>query len=447
MFKHSRNNTSTMLSTLRFCIMLLAICLSLASSLVIQTSLAQDALTASEPAIGVMSTELTQASIVPAELELRLQPLTKSELKEVASAWIEIARTKTNEVVGMMIRLRSAKGDQANKLRQEIAEQTAQRDGFLKKLGLVVNAWETKRGNAELIADYRAYGNSLVAAEVRQSDWRTIINRLKTWLTDWDGGMKWLITSGLFLVSILFVVAIARLVRRLARRSFSRIPNLSRLLQSFLDQVVYLLAIAVGLMVALTLLGFNITPLFAIFGGASFIAAFALQDTLGNIASGLMLMSNRPFDQGDFVDIAGTAGTVKSMSIVATTVSTPDNQLIVIPNSKVWGNIITNVTASPTRRVDLVFGIGYGDSIPKVQSVLEDVVNNHPLVLSDPEPVIRVHELAKSSVNLIVRPWVNSENYWTVYWDLMQQVKEQFDANNISIPFPQRDLHLHKTEL
>jgi small conductance mechanosensitive channel len=154
-------------------------------------------------------------------------------------------------------------------------------------------------------------------------------------------------------------------------------------------------------------------------------------------------MINRPFDEGDYVDIAGTAGTVKSVSIVATTVVTPDNQVIVIPNNKVWGNIITNVTTSPTRRVDLMFGIGYGDSIPKAQAALADVVSSHPLVLTDPEPVIRLHELADSSVNFVVRPWVNSADYWTVYWDLTQQVKERFDADGISIPYPQRDVHVH----
>jgi small conductance mechanosensitive channel len=193
-------------------------------------------------------------------------------------------------------------------------------------------------------------------------------------------------------------------------------------------------------------MGVDATPLFAVIGGASFITAFALQDTLGNLAAGLMIMINRPFDEEDFVDIAGTSGTVKAMSIVATTVATPDNQFIIIPNSKVWGSIITNVTASPTRRVDLVFGIGYDDSISEAKEILADVVNRHPLVLKDPEPVIRVHELADSSVNFIVRPWVKSNDYWTVYWDLTQQVKEQFDAKGISIPFPQRDVHLHNVE-
>jgi small conductance mechanosensitive channel len=170
--------------------------------------------------------------------------------------------------------------------------------------------------------------------------------------------------------------------------------------------------------------------------------AFALQDTLGNLAAGLMIMINRPFDEGDYVDIGGVAGTVKAVSIVSTVVTTPDNQVIVVPNSKVWGNVITNVTASRTRRVDLVFGIAYEDSIEEAQRVLEAVVRAHPLVLPEPEPVIRVNALGASSVDFVCRPWALSSDFWTVYWDLTRQVKEAFDKAGISIPFPQTDLHV-----
>jgi small conductance mechanosensitive channel len=155
-----------------------------------------------------------------------------------------------------------------------------------------------------------------------------------------------------------------------------------------------------------------------------------------------MIMINRPFDEGDYVDIGGVAGTVKAVSIVSTVVTTPDNQVIVVPNSKVWGNVITNVTASETRRVDLVFGIAYEDSIEEAQRVLEAVVRAHPLVLPEPEPVIRVNALGTSSVDFICRPWALSSDFWTVYWDLTRQVKEAFDAAGISIPFPQTDLHV-----
>ncbi len=196
-------------------------------------------------------------------------------------------------------------------------------------------------------------------------------------------------------------------------------------------------------MIVLSALGVDITPMFAIFGGGAFILAFAMQETLGNLAAGLMIMINRPFDEGDYVSIAGLGGTVKHVSIVSTEIITPDNQIIVIPNSKVWGDVITNVTASKTRRVDMIFGIGYNDPIEKAQSVLERAVAAHPLVLKDPAPVIRVHELADSAVNFIVRPWTKTSDYWAVYWDLHRTVKEAFDDAGISIPFPQTDMHVH----
>ena len=252
-------------------------------------------------------------------------------------------------------------------------------------------------------------------------------------------GFRILVIAGSLFV--LFVVA--RIVRAWARSAFYRIPTLSKLLSSFLVMAVYWLTIAFGLMIVLAALGVNITPLFALVGGASFIIAFALQETLGNLAAGLMIMINRPFDEGDYVQVAGLGGTVKHVSVVSTTVITPDNQVIVIPNSKVWGDVIINVTASDTRRVDLVFGIGYDDSIESAQKVLEEVVADHPLILKDPAPVIRVNELADSSVNFIVRPWTKTSDYWTVFWDLQRAVKEAFDTRGISIPFPQTDMHLH----
>jgi small conductance mechanosensitive channel len=130
------------------------------------------------------------------------------------------------------------------------------------------------------------------------------------------------------------------------------------------------------------------------------------------------------------------------MSLVSTTFLTPDNKVEIVPNGKIWGDRITNITTNPTRRVDLTFGIGYGDDIDKAEKVLTEVVSNHPLVLKDPEPTIKLHELGDSSVNFVVRPWVKSADYWTVYWDLTKSVKQAFDKEGISIPFPQRDIHI-----
>jgi small conductance mechanosensitive channel len=133
------------------------------------------------------------------------------------------------------------------------------------------------------------------------------------------------------------------------------------------------------------------------------------------------------------------------MNLVSTTVTTPDNQIVVVPNGEIWGGVITNVTGSNTRRVDMIFGISYTDDIAKASGILEHIVSTHDLILKDPEPTVKVHELADSSVNFVCRPWVKTADYWTVYWDVTRTVKERFDAEGVSIPFPQRDVHLYKT--
>jgi small conductance mechanosensitive channel len=192
------------------------------------------------------------------------------------------------------------------------------------------------------------------------------------------------------------------------------------------------------------MLGINVGPLLAAIGAAGFIIGFAFQGTLSNFAAGIMILIYRPHDVGDFVDIGGTFGIVDAMTIVSTTLMTLDNQKVVVPNNMIWGDKITNVTGRDTRRVDMVFGIGYSDDIAKAQSILEEIVLKHEAILKDPEPVVRVHELADSSVNFVVRPWVKTENYWDVYWDITRTVKERFDAEGVSIPFPQRDVHMHQ---
>jgi small conductance mechanosensitive channel len=386
--------------------------------------------------------ELVNPEMSVEELTLRLVPLTREEIAPVADAWLGLVRDQTQEVIEAEIAALSAEGEGANVFSQRAAEIANARDQLFRKLVTVVDAWEKKGGDADAIAAIRAYRSSIIVEETRTADAETLGRRALAWATSREGGIQLAIDVAVIVVALLVVLIVARLVRRGARRAFGRIPNLSKLLQAFLAMAVYWVVLAVGLMIALSAIGVDISPVFALFGGAAFIIAFALQDTLGNLAAGLMIMINRPFDEGDYVDIAGTAGTVKSVSIVATTVTTPDNQVIIIPNSKVWGNVITNVTTSPTRRVDLTFGIAYEDSIEQAQEVLERVVAAHPLVMRDPAPVIRVGALGESSVDFIVRPWVKGGDYWTVYWDLTRQVKEAFDKAGISIPYPQRDVHM-----
>lgn len=202
----------------------------------------------------------------------------------------------------------------------------------------------------------------------------------------------------------------------------------------------------IGILMALSQIGISLGPMLAGLGVAGFIIGFALQDTLGNFAAGGMILIYRPYDVDDFIEVAGASGLVKKMNLVSTTIATFDNQTLVVPNSKIWGDVIKNVTAQKVRRVDLLFGIGYSDDIPHAERVLKDIVANNDKVLEKPEPVVRLHELGESSVNFIVRPWVRTEDYWDVYWSITRAVKVRFDEEGISIPFPQRDVHHYNAQ-
>jgi small conductance mechanosensitive channel len=425
---------------------LLMLIAALACVIPTEFSRAQEATgdSADAPAIS-LAPELTKPGISSAELDVRLVPLTKIELKQLAEDWAKIVKSKTEEVMEAQVAIAHRGSNVADAARERLTQLVDERKQLFDKFSAILNSWEKKAGDDKAIADYRAYRNAIVVEEARTADFETLVAKAVSWLTSEDGGIHLAKSIGMFLLSLFGLLLVAGIAGRSSRLWINRIPNISKLLQAFLVSVVYWIVFAVGLMIVLSALGVDITPLFALIGGGSFVAAFALQDTLGNLASGLMIMIYRPFDEGDYVDVGGVSGTVKTVSIVATTVTTPDNQVIVIPNKNVWGNIITNVTASDTRRVDLVFGISYDDSIPDAIRVLEETVGAHPLVMKDPEPTVRVNELADSSVNLICRPWVKTSDYWSVYWDLMHQVKERFDDVGISIPYPQQDVHVKDT--
>jgi small conductance mechanosensitive channel len=376
------------------------------------------------------------------ELQLLTAPLTLVQLTAEADIWQGRVQESMSGIARLKVEALTATGKRESQLHDEINNLSAQRVEIVDKFNLIVDAMELKGGDPDVIAGYRQYISGAIASEFQATDAKTILNRAVDWTLSTDGGGSLLVRVATILGSLFVLVLASRLVRSIARRGIRRISNLSVLLQDFLLKVIYWLTFAIGLMIVLSILGINIAPLFAVVGGASFILAFAMQETLGNLAAGLMIMINKPFDVGDLVDTNGILGEVEAVSIVSTTVRTLDNQVVILPNSQVWGSIITNVTVSPVRRVDMVFGIGYGDDIETASQVLERLVRAHPKILEDPEPNIKVHELADSSVNFICRPWVKTEDYWDVYWDLTRQAKEEFDKAGVSIPFPQRDIHL-----
>jgi small conductance mechanosensitive channel len=200
----------------------------------------------------------------------------------------------------------------------------------------------------------------------------------------------------------------------------------------------------VVVLAALSTLGVETTSFIAILGAAGLAIGLALQGTLGNIGSGVMLISFRPFKVGDFVTAGGETGTVAGISIFATILHTLDNKVVTVPNAAVTAGNITNFSAREERRIDLSFGIGYGDDLREAKKILEDIISADERILDEPAPFVGVSELADSSVNFVFRPWVKSEDYWDVYFDMNEKVKLTFDEKGISIPFPQMDIHLNK---
>ncbi|GGA67285.1 hypothetical protein GCM10011369_06190 [Neiella marina] len=266
----------------------------------------------------------------------------------------------------------------------------------------------------------------------------------------WSAALEYgpdLLFKLLLIIAILAVFSFAaKTARKLVLKATNNSKlNLSALLKDFFASIVHKIIMLFGILVALGQAGIEVGPLLAGFGMAGIVIGFALQGTLSNFASGLMILIYRPFDVNDMVKAGGVSGTVEKLSLVNATIKTIDNQRIIVPNNKIWEDVITNVTAERVRRVDLVFGIGYKDDIAKAEAVITSVVKAHEHVLKHPEPVIKVANLGESSVDFWVRPWVRTENYWDVYWDLTRQIKLKFDEEGINIPFPQRDVHIYHT--
>jgi small conductance mechanosensitive channel len=247
-----------------------------------------------------------------------------------------------------------------------------------------------------------------------------------------------------FIAILLVFRTLSRVTKRVVRAGCNRSSlDMSLLLKNILVSTSGGTVMALGILMALSQVGISLTPMLAGLGVAGFIVGFALQDSLGNFAAGAMILIYRPFDVGDLVEVPGAGGLVKKMNLVSTTITTLDNQTLVVPNSKIWGDVIKNVTAQTERRVDLEFGIAYDDDIELAERVLTEIVIGHEKVLTEPKPTIKLHTLGDSSVNFIARPWTKTEDYWDVYWDIMREVKLRFDREGISIPFPQRDVHVY----
>jgi small conductance mechanosensitive channel len=262
---------------------------------------------------------------------------------------------------------------------------------------------------------------------------------LNLYIIPW--GINLAIALAIFILGRWLARAISNTIKRLMKRGAA-----DEILATFVSNILYFALLVIVIIATLDQLGVNTSSILAIFAAAGLAVGLALKDSLSNFAAGVMLVMFKPFKAGDFIEAAGNSGVVEQLRIFSTVMRTGDNREITIPNSQIFGGTIVNFSARDTRRIDMIFCIGYEDNIKLAKALIEEAMSEDEHIFKEPKPDILLMELADSSVNIAVRPWVNSGDYWVVRSDLMEHVKEKFDANGISIPYPQQDLHLHNVK-
>jgi len=267
----------------------------------------------------------------------------------------------------------------------------------------------------------------------------------------WDEVLTMIKTTGLEfginLVTAVIIFYVGRLIVRLLTRGLRKVMDaqqVDKTLVSFASNLISMVLLTFVIIAAISQLGIQTASFIAVLGAAGLAVGLALQGSLSNFAAGVLIVFFRPYKVGDFVEAAGVAGSVMDVQILTTVLKTGDNKRVIVPNAQIMGSIITNYSANDTRRVDMVIGVSYSDDLDKVRSTLEEIIAAEDRVLDEPACTIAVSELADSSVNFIVRPWVATSEYWNVLFDLTETIKKRFDKEDISFPFPQQDVHLYK---
>ncbi len=283
--------------------------------------------------------------------------------------------------------------------------------------------------------------NDEIVTEAIAFDWSTLPQLLQ------EKGIDLSVDLGIKVVTALAIFFVGKFIIRLVMRALQKVmqkQDVEDTLETFVSNLVRSALMIVLVIATIGALGIETTSFIAIFGAAGLAVGLALQGSLSNFASGVLIVLFRPYRVGDFVEAAGIAGVVEQVQILTTIMKTGDNKQIIVPNSQIMDSIITNYSANDTRRVDMVVGVSYDDDLDKVRETIEALIAADDRILDEPAPKIAVSELADSSVNFVVRPWVNSADYWGVMFDLTEAIKKRFDKEGISFPFPQQDVHLYK---
>jgi small conductance mechanosensitive channel len=397
----------------------------------------------------VAANTVTNSKVSLEHLGLLLDPLTKDELLVEARAWRDLVKAKVHQVSLAEIAERRktrqitkaaageapsqtnvvAKQDEKQEILETLTVLREERDGLLERLKTVLDAYEAKGGDP---TEFRKYASAVSGIKVQVADTSATWTALQGWLVSEAGGLKWARRLLQFLGIMLSFAVLSWILGLVVRAATSRRRDMSDLLRRFLNTALRRLVLLIGLITALSVLGVNLGALLALVGGGAFIIGFALQDTLGNFAAGMMLLLYRPFDVGDSVELGTVVGKVDHLSLVNTRIRTFDNKIVLVPNKQVWGQVITNITGADERRVDLTFSIGYVNDVDKALTTLQRVVAEHPLVLKEPAPAIELDALGESSLSFICRPWAKTSDVGRVRWDITKQVKKEFEAASIT---------------
>lgn len=386
---------------------------------------------------------------IPADqLEVLLKPLSRKKLEVEAEAWFLLLQAKAQEISDLEYSIK-VKGEEivgtadTDKEKQVITvtQLKTEQTSLVSRFTIVLDALDAKGGDTE---EYRQYISAISGLEFNITDTEGIGLRFKTWLQSEEGGIAFGINLLKFSSILIVTVIISPRLGDLVNHALERITTMSNLFRDFTVMTVKRSILVIGALLALASVGVNLGPILAVLGGASFVLAFALQSNLGNFASGLMLLINKPFDMGDEVKISGLWGMVHSINLASTKIRGFNHQIYTIPNNTVWGGIIENLTTQDIRRASFDLKIRHDTSISRVREVLLDIGTSHPLVLESPPPAANPWTYYDYYVLVQLKVWVKTSNYWKVWNEIIVQIQDRFKDEDITLALPHQNINIQQ---
>ena len=375
-------------------------------------------------------------------LSLYVLPLNSDQLSDLATIWQGHLQDVLDEGITLRLEIEAVDGSEQARLQDQLIDVTLEQIDVQKKYGLVIDTWRGRGGDEKDLAPHEAFESALTAEILLAQEKQTLVQLFWTWLTTSRGLIDVLVTGIIYIAGLAFVSLLASLTSYLAAYGLERVSKLSRSQRKLFRSLIFWLFLALGVLVFLAFAGVNVTGLFALIGGVSLILGLALQETIGNLASGLMLIFLKPIDIGDYVIVGNIEGTAEDVGLFSTSVRTFDNSLVVIPNGKVWSDAIRNVEANKVRRVEFNFSTANLNEFADIKNALLKLAEDHPNCLSKPAPTIYISNLDEHVMTIIFWVWVKTADHWETYTDLSGQIQETFNAMTMREPVFKADVRI-----